>query len=221
MWTEFEASILDATTLKSQALLLDRHFAKWEESRTALLKPTILKTLDPSQTVFGTQIEAGAWPGKVDTYFDLYVAGIWNIFRVARLILIHHIIKVSETHVGPGSYLEHIRTANRITEDIAASIPYHLAENLQEFLNEQESSRGRGITEPGRFLGGLLLIHPLYVASRMWFVDERIREYFRGCLMWIGENMGIGQAGLFAKAEDIDRNYIASGWMIIWSGFFI
>lgn len=97
----------------------------------------------------------------------------------------------------------YLHTAHSVVEDMLASIPYHLTENLQVFLNEPS----KGINKRGRSLGGLLLIHPLYVASEMPFLDEETRIYMRNCLEWIGENMGFGQATMLAKV----RTYIEKG----------
>jgi hypothetical protein len=113
----------------------------------------------------------GYWPGKVDTYFDLYAAGVWNIFRAARLLLIALIIKFSDTLGENDTSFGHFHTANHIVEEIVASIPYHLTDNLQAFLS-QRSTRTE-ITDPGKHLGGLLLMHPLYVASEMTFVPRK------------------------------------------------
>ncbi|RDL35209.1 uncharacterized protein BP5553_07140 [Venustampulla echinocandica] len=217
VWAKFEVVIAskDLETLKVQSLALDQRFAMWEETRVDLFKPTVIGHVRPGR--YESEVQVGAWPGKVDTYFDLYVAGVWNIFRTARLLLVALIIELSNSLAEYDSCTDHIRTANRIAQDMVASVPYHLADNLQVFLNEKETSGG--ITDPGRFLGGLLLMHPLYVVSKMPFLSETLRKYFRSCLLWIGSEMGVGQATLFANASDIDRDYLASGCIIIWSGF--
>jgi hypothetical protein len=69
-----------------------------------------------------------------------------------------------------------------------ASVLYHLVENLQVCLRELKTSKE--INNPGRLLGGLLLMYPLYVTSRMRFLDRGMREY-----------MGIGQATVLAKVR--------------------
>ena len=82
-----------------------------------------------------------------------------------------------------------------------ASVPYHLVENLQVFLRDSELKTSIEINNPGRLLGGLLLMYPLYVTSRMRFLDTARREYMLRCLAWIGEYMGIGQATVLAKVR--------------------
>jgi len=143
----------------------------------------------------------GCSPRKVDTYFDLYVAGVWNVFRVARLLLISLITRFTDHSEEHDSYVKYLRTANCIVEDIIASIPYHLTDNLQAFL--LTISQNLKITDPGKFLGGLLLIHPLYIVSGLPFVSEQIRKYMRTCLAWIGSEMGFGQATLLSNVSGI------------------
>lgn len=141
----------------------------------------------------------GFWPGKVNTYFDPYVAGVWNIFHAARLLLISLIIKVSAVLGDTGDSLWYIHKSHSIAQDIASSIPYHLTDDLYAFLNEFGTSTE--IRVPEKVLGGLLLIHPLYVASYTPILSEEMREYMHRCLEWIGSNMGLGQAALLAKVN--------------------
>ena len=188
----------DFIALKNESIALDRRFADWQESRVAEFNPTLAGHVIRSQDE--SPIAVGCWPGKVDTYFDLYVAGVWNVFRAARLLLTTLIITLSDATKDKGSRASHTHIASDIAEDLIASIPYHLADSLQIFLNEVTADTG--ITTPGRALGGLLLLHPLYVASRVPFLPKYMREYAQRCLTWIGSNMGLGQADLLAKVRE-------------------
>jgi hypothetical protein len=80
--------------------------------------------------------------------------------------------------------------------DIIASIPYLLTEDVQAFLRQGAT---HDISNTGRAAGGLLLMHQLYALSKLPTVFPETQEYFKRCLGWIGERMGIGQASLFAK----------------------
>jgi hypothetical protein len=189
-----EASLSESTeltALKKETLALDRRFAKWQSSRVPEFKPTVIGHVSAKKSQ--NEISAGYWPAKVETYFDLYVAGVWNIFRTARLLLLALIIKLELS--DDACVDEYIHTAHLIVEDMLASVAYHLADNLQDFLTSTE------ITNPGRVLGGLLLMHPLYISSQMLFLDKSMREYMLRCLGWIGEHMGIGQATVLAKVR--------------------
>jgi hypothetical protein len=206
-----EASLSDFTVLKKESIALNLRFANWQSSLIPEFNPTIIghihdssqsQSQSPSQSA--SEISPGYWPGRVETYFELYVAGVWNIFRTARLLLLALIIKLSDSE-DKGDVGEYRNTANRIVEDILASVPYHLVDNLQVFLHDSESESDTRdeitYSSSGRVLGGLLLMHPLYVSSQCLFLDKRVREYMRGCLSWIGEHMGIGQAAVLAKVR--------------------
>ena len=184
--------------LKIDSIALDRRFVKWQDSRMTEFKPTVIGHIDDRQDKLNTVV--GYWPGKIDTYFDLYVAGVWNIFRAARFLLTAIIIELADTLGDIETRLDHMHTINSTLDDMVASIPYHLADNLQAFMSEVTT--GNGISEPGKLLGGLLLMHPLYVASRMPFLPHKTREYLRQCLLWIGSHMGLGQATLLANVSE-------------------
>ncbi|KAH7311921.1 hypothetical protein BKA65DRAFT_157572 [Rhexocercosporidium sp. MPI-PUGE-AT-0058] len=199
--------------LGGEYIELDQQFARWEDCRSLDFRPTTIKKIDSDKDA--KSFAVGYWPGKVDTYFDLFVASVWNIFRTARLILLAILTKVGESLRNEDNTMQYIKTANHIVEDILASIPYHLADNLPLFV---EGIDGKSDVHSGRSLGGLLLMHPLYAISNMNLLPDETREYARSCLRWISDEMGIGQAGLMADAE-LDRGYLESGCMILWSGF--
>lgn len=184
-------------TLRDECITLDGRFATWQSTRITEFKPIEVAQLGKTESKSDPAV--GYWPGTVDTYFDLYVAGVWNIFRAARLQLIALNISLSAS-LGE-SYVHQVRDATSVVEDIIASVPYHLTENLPAFVYEARLESSTGILVPGRFLGGLLLVHPLYIASHMGFLPGKMREYLRACLLWIGSRMGIGQATVLANVS--------------------
>jgi hypothetical protein len=200
LWMASEAESLpkDLLRLKRASIYLDQHFVLWQGSRAAEFKPTTIGTIGQSNSY--SPPGAGCWPGKVDTYFDLYVAGVWNVFRVARLLIVALIIKLSEASEENEDCSEYIRTVNCIVDDVISSVPYHLTDNLQVFLGT--SSLNKEIMDSGKFLGGLLLIHPLYIVSELPFVSGDMRDYMRTCLAWIGSEMGFGQATLLSNVRE-------------------
>jgi len=90
--------------------------------------------------------------------------------------------------------------AQNLASNIAASIPYYLAENVQVFLNQTLASdvASKAMT-PGPSVGGLLLMHTLFMVSNFSVVDPALKVYLKDCLAWIGRNMGIGQATMLSK----------------------
>lgn len=197
----------DPEKLREKSYALGERFVQWQNSRAPEHKPTAVGEVTQAQPE--AEISVGYWPGNADAYFDLRIAGVWNIFRAARLLLIALIIKTSEIE----DFSAHIQISHSIVQDMISSIPYHLTDNLQLFLGQQ--SKYREISDPGKYLGGLLLIHPLYVASEMSFIPLEMREYLRRTLAWIGTNMGLGQATTLAYVREID--FLA---LVLWANIF-
>ena len=194
----------DLHRLLNEAIALDQAFANWQETRSIDFTPWTVSSM--SQPQAGSKIKVGYWPGKVDMYFDLYVAGVWNTARMARILLLDLILKLSDVLNDNQRYShEHQdalrRNALHLVEDMVSSIPFSLAENLQLFLQDRGKENPVAEMQPGIPVGGLLLMHPIYIVSRLSIVPEKMREYMRDCLEWIGTNMGIGQASVFAKVR--------------------
>jgi hypothetical protein len=97
--------------------------------------------------------------------------------------------------------------ATGLVHEILASIPYHLAKDLSAVGTMSPSAPGGLRTSStstsapgvGRPVGGLLLLHPLYVLSSCTIVPTSVQAYVLKCLAWIGEHMGIGQATVMSK----------------------
>ncbi|KAK6071302.1 hypothetical protein SCUP515_07913 [Seiridium cupressi] len=208
LWAKKESSYNsnDIHTLMDESIDLDHRLAKWQHSRVSEFQPVTVGYVSEKHNL--TEIPVGYWPGKVDTYFDLYVAGVWNIYRSARLLLMVLMMSLSGRLGRADSSVNYVFTAQQMYEDMVASIPYHLTDNLPEFMKDSET--GTGIADPGRSLGGLLLMHPLYVAANVPFLDETERRYMRDCLMWIGSTMGLGQAALLAQVCGSPKTYGAA-----------
>ncbi|KFY07949.1 hypothetical protein V492_06673 [Pseudogymnoascus sp. VKM F-4246] len=204
------------TMLKADAISLFHQFSLWQNTQPTILNPRVLGHIPEISPSLGAH-RVGAWPGRVDTYFDHYIAGMWNTSRAARLLLLDLILALSDVLRDGEDNASERSEGVRLAEDIVASIPYHLTDNLASFI---EGGVER-VLQPGRAVGGLLLMHPVFVASRVGTVGSDMREYLQECLVWIAENMGIGQAARFAKATDIDKQYFADGCMIVWTGMLV
>ncbi|KAF2108886.1 hypothetical protein BDV96DRAFT_254873 [Lophiotrema nucula] len=216
LWTRLESpqSSLDFPALAEALVALETYFSVWQKRRIPEVKATSVTTI--ALRYDSNEHPVGYWPGSVDTYIDLYVAGVWNVFRAARLLLGHLLMKFTSTIYDQDSNRNTTSTTYRLVEDIFASIPYHLTDNLPAFVDGMRTSEQ---IQPGKHLGGLLLMHPLYVVANLSSLGPEVRRYARRCLEWIGENHGLGQATLLARRSDLDREYLSSGLMLIWSGF--
>lgn len=123
-----------------------------------------------------------------------------NSYRKTRLLLLNIIIACQQARQTETdtSIREEI---SQLASDIASSIPFHLTDNVDSFINQSLTSGGTTELVPGRSAGGLLIMHALYNVAIMPFVDPALKVHFRHCLTWIGENMGIGQATMLAEVE--------------------
>lgn len=87
-----------------------------------------------------------------------------------------------------------------LAEGITSSIPFVLSLDLQAFLDHSKTNVP---LVPGRPVGGLLLMHTLYVISVLPIIDPRVQRYLRDCLAWVGDEMNIGQAVILSKVGSI------------------
>lgn len=178
-------------------MALDEEVQMWQGTRCSAFNPRIIGQITKEQA--GLVSEVGYWPGRVDAFFDLYVASVWNTSRIARLLIISLILKLSNLLNDKQDHTLKKRDALKLAGDIIASIPYHLTDDLQTLL--QNGCENEQVISPGKPVGGLLLMHPIYIASTLMIVPQEMREYLKECLSWIETYMGIGQASIFAKVS--------------------
>lgn len=180
------------------AAAIELAFARWNTNRDA--------SWNANQVGYITEIDAKAsscsfaWPGPVHVYFDIYVAAVMNTYRKTYLMLLDILIRLV-SRIGGFRQTDTVtrweQQANILIDDIIASVPYHLTDsphNYQQAIRSPSSSPGIG-----RSVGGLLLLHPLYVLSTCSIVPSPIHTYATKCLAWIGQYMGIGQGTLMSK----------------------
>lgn len=197
LWSQFQGAspALDLHFLWTKCVTLRDQFAAWENGLAKETRPIAVQHLKGS--IKDPDIACGSWPGRIDTYPDLYVASVRNTSRAGQIMLLVLMVRLSWFLGHP---LDHLESAIIIhTEDIIASIPYHLAENVYKFLETPFD----GITDPGKTLGGMLVMQPLYVASKVDCMDESMRTYLRRSLQWIASNMGIGLAARLAEVSEV------------------
>ncbi|KAL4862125.1 hypothetical protein BDV12DRAFT_203344 [Aspergillus spectabilis] len=202
--------------LQTEAIALKNDIDEWQQAQPNHFRPTKIGRIVPNTAHSGPQI--GYWPGRIDVYPDFYVAATWNVSRVARCFLIYLISRLSDALGENSDLLNTLEEASSQVEDIVASIPYHLSDDIQVFIQHADK---RAMIEPGRTAGGLLLMHPLYVISKLPIIAREMQDYILDCLLWIGYHMGIGQATVLAENPNMETDYITSGCMIIWAGLLL
>ncbi|KIW03244.1 uncharacterized protein PV09_05465 [Verruconis gallopava] len=200
------------------ALELDAQLVRWKDSVSPQAAPTVLSNRASNPSFRTAASTPSFWTNKTEIYLDLHVAGVWNVFRVARLLL-HELILQScerQSTIGQNEIGQHISEALSIAEEILASIPFHLLDTLQiSVVNNVAHTQMEDI---GRVLGGFLLLHPLYVVMQMSFLPHNMKSYCKECLEWINLEMGIGYAEVLANNPTLDIDFLISGFLLIWSG---
>ncbi|GIJ92603.1 hypothetical protein Asppvi_001881 [Aspergillus pseudoviridinutans] len=183
-----------AHALRQRAFILNDRLAQWEDSVAPERKPI---TIGHVRANSNSYIEVGHWPGPLHMYIDLREAAILNISRVARCYLLDMITRLKDMQPDEEDNDQEKVKAVQLIQDFTSSIPYHLVEDLHSF--SASAQRGKPIEQPGKAVGGLLLMYPLYIASQISIVPLELQDYFKRCLVWIRQNMGVGYASVLAK----------------------
>lgn len=193
-----ETTLHELQATLDDALAIDVAFSHCGINQDASWKPNIVghitqKDAESSSCPF-------AWAGAVHSYFDIYVAAVMNTYRKTYLMLLDILIRLASRITGAvqnDAVTRWVRQAHILINDIIASIPYHLADNVHDY--ERTIRWSNSSPRIGRAVGGLLLLHPLFVLATCSIVPSPIHTYVTKCLAWIGKNMGIGQATLMSK----------------------
>ncbi|KAK9369215.1 hypothetical protein V1509DRAFT_515848 [Lipomyces kononenkoae] len=192
---------------------MNEGFAKWETSQPPEWRPRTIchRNSMPKRNL--------SWvSGRVDEYLDLYVAAVWNAYRKNRLFILNNIVRCLKRLEHGRSYHEEMLQVDELISDQLAAIPFHLTANVRSFAQQLNDNQDPIIVR-GRSIGGLLIMHPLYVTSHLSVVNPRIQAQVKDCLAWIGTNMGIGEAKMLSIAQQTFPNKsVANGYTLIWAG---
>lgn len=200
-----KASKVDLSTVKKQASLLNKEFSLWPLCQPKEWAPQTLGIIEKGVQTSDTTFDSMPfWPGKIDSYFDLYVVAVWDTYRKSRLKLLQVITDCSERLRSAGQpqekpvALQKLRCEMReLVDGLCASIPFHLVADLHHCL--QSGGTFDNLSTPGKALGGLLLMYPLYIASTLSLIPSDQRAWMKGRLQWIGKYMGIRQATMLGN----------------------
>ncbi|KAI1614931.1 hypothetical protein EDD37DRAFT_402492 [Exophiala viscosa] len=221
-------------TLREEMELLADEYAQWPQNQPREWSPKTVGFADADSITSSI-----CWQGKVEGYFDLYVSAVWNSYRKARLLYLERVIHFEEHfrqdarrfdvhptdlpryHPSKGIPLQPLFSQiQELATDVAASVPFHLTNSGKAWQFPLGGDAAH--FPPGRSVGGLLLLHPLFVASKRSTVSPDLRAYFRKCLAWVATHMGIGQAAIFAKdTDELPLGFIRDGHVLVWAGMLI
>lgn len=133
-----------------------------------------------------------AYPGPVHGYPDIWVCGIWNDYRLARIFMLAIVLNCTNWLGSPRSWTQSsaytYATTNlrQMVDEICASVPFALGHTLPNIdgvevismLNRKASK----VTpdQASNVLGGYSLVWPLFVASNVPCAPENQRRWLRG-----------------------------------------
>jgi hypothetical protein len=124
-----------------------------------------------------------------------YVAAAWTSWRSICILYLDHLVHLAQA-LGQEVVGDYGAKIHHLTAELKASIPYHVSGDLGAYVQHPDAATASN--NPQRTVGGLLLLHPLYVIARCTTVALSDREYFVRTLRWIGSEMGISQATVLA-----------------------
>ncbi|KAH6951621.1 hypothetical protein DER45DRAFT_385545 [Fusarium avenaceum] len=173
--------------LQEDLLALNDEIVYWPDDRPSVWNPKLVGYVS---------LQGFCFSGPVEEYFDLYVAAAWNSWRSTHIIYIDHLVHVAKA-LGQYELIPlHLQKVGRLAAGLKASIPYHLSQNVEDYIKKANS--GMPCLHTDRLVGGFLLLHPLYAIARCTVVDTTTRQYIVNTLRWIGLEMGIRQATVLA-----------------------
>ncbi len=136
----------------------------------------------------------------------VFVAAVWNIYRKTRLLLLNIIVRSAKRLGDRYACQDEKAEVEDLASDMVASILFHISGNVETFMRNVNNDSNLSIV-PGKAIGGVLLMHPLFVTANLSVVSPSVQSHMRNVLAWIGAYMGIGQATLLSKVRYI-CNYI-------------
>lgn len=189
-----EALKLD-TELKSWAMFVDSswHYAVIDNPESANENSCD----SPFRRVYGKQYHL--YPSTV-------VSAGWNDYRFVRLILLEVVCALSDhlARKDEVAAVEHQRTisnctavSQQLTEDICASVPYHLGATESSTLEDWNGTPPGGMTR---------LIWPLFVASDCNGASPELVKWITNTLSRIGHGVGIQQAVVMSNLLKAGRH---------------
>ena len=91
---------------------------------------------------------AEVFPGRVDVYSDVWIASMWNMARVTRLILASLTVRCAAWTCSPvdyrttPEYAHSARVCAEVISDVLASVPYHLGWHYRTRKRRGQGGRG-------------------------------------------------------------------------------
>jgi hypothetical protein len=215
----------EVVQLKHRAEIIEEDIRMWERNLPLVFHPiTVAWDDDVPQPkaaawsdeiplVFQSTRTEKPFPGKIDTYSNIWVANFRNSIKTSRLLLWTTIIRCTAWLCSPQDYritpdyFKAARIGEEIITDILASVPNFLdldwqkPSDLRDFGHSANSFPVGDANIGNRGLGGLFLLWPLISAASSDYCTAAQREWIKGKMRFIGESMGIGRATLLSQVS--------------------
>ncbi|KAJ5091259.1 hypothetical protein NUU61_006129 [Penicillium alfredii] len=191
----------------SAASAIEAELIAWMTALTPEFNYTV-RTRSPFDFAFQHQCRGmSPYDDQYSVYPDLFVCNTWNQYRSARIIVSDIILSHSPQFSDNSStsvlsdelslHRESLRsTIRRLAVDICRSVPFHLDAHQEDVPTYHP--------KPQSYLGGLMLLWPLFLAGVAEGPNHYLRRWVMQCLHMIGHTMGIDQA--LALVEVVDAN---------------
>lgn len=196
-----------AVELLKTAKRLDSGISDWARSVPATWSYTISTDLDALSYTKGRISDFS--PPQIHRYSNFYIARIWNIYRVSRLIILSIILRATARSPSGSTngeqeleWFEAERRQRKMVNEICASVPFLLNHDLSRMAppiakGQRESDEKSDIVaKTGRYS----LIWPLYVGCSVPSIPDNQRRWMRAQLQRISDS-GEPQAKLLSGLQ--------------------
>jgi hypothetical protein len=194
--------------LMKRAQAMEQEFQAWKDSIPAEWRPQTVAWVD--QIPGGEIAKAEVCPGKVDIYDDVWLANTWNHCRVARLFISGSIVRCAAWISSPvdyrttPEYAQSVRLCVDLVTDIIASIPFQLGWRIgsnEALLTLGDNASGLAPNETfnsPKAIAGAFCMWPLFAVNNSDYSSDSQRNWAKGRLLWIAENLGMKHAKILS-----------------------
>jgi hypothetical protein len=188
-----------------RARAIDDEHIEWMKNLPEYWAPTTVAWED--KVPHGDYTQAEVYPGRVDFYDDVYIASVWNLARVSRVILASLTVRCAAWVCAPVDYrtTPEYATAARICvdtiTDVIASVPYQLGWQPRGYTKHGMSSFPCGDEHAIKGLAGYFLTWPLGTLRGLDFTTDAQRTWIVGRLNYIANTLGVRYATILAQVS--------------------
>jgi hypothetical protein len=209
-----EYVIQDVVKLMEDSQVADENLSKWPDVLPPSWHPKTVASMEGEPEDID---EAEIWPGNIDSYYDVWVASMWNSYRTSRIFVQAIVVRCIQWLGSSLQYkqLPEFKAATaalqQMVDDTCASVPYHMGYGVpendlreskypppQENLPFQKPNHAQSVMA----LGGYFLLWPLFTAASVVTTPAEQRQWLRGRLFFIAKRFGINQAKLLVMGQE-------------------